>query len=380
MDISTTQRYLILGILAFLILGGIAYLESRKVDTGSATTEGGDIMKEMLPGGEERVAQKAEQYERAKEISSPDGFINTEPFVLADLIGKKVILVDFWTYSCINCQRTLPHLNSWHNSYQDDGLVIVGVHTPEFEFEKEYANVLAATKKFAVEYPVVLDNDYSTWRSYKNRYWPRKYLIDIDGFIVYDHIGEGGYEESEAAIVAALQERIDVLGLDDVVEDDAGDVSEKESNKLPRTPEIYFGSSRIEYVVNVPKRECLGGRCDYIEPDTIPLNGFAFGGDWEIADEYARSFSKNDSITLHFQGKEVNFVAGVSDADPVTARIYLDGELIDGDGVGSDVTDSTISIDTHSLYNLVNLDATEEHILRIEFIEGGVEAFTFTFG
>jgi thiol-disulfide isomerase/thioredoxin len=139
-------------------------------------------------------------------LAGISGYINThDGFRLSEIVGKKVVLVDFWTYSCINCQRTQPYLNAWYKKYKDAGLEIVGVHTPEFAFEKDRANVVAAVEKFGITYPVVQDNDYQTWGTYGNRYWPRKYLIDIDGYIVYDHIGEGGYEETEEKIQELLR-------------------------------------------------------------------------------------------------------------------------------------------------------------------------------
>ena len=148
------------------------------------------------------------KYPRFAELANPDGYLNTDhDITIGEYIGKKVILVDFWTYSCINCQRTLPYLTSWDEKYRDEGLLIIGVHTPEFGFEKEYDNVKRAIEKFNIKYPVVQDNEYQTWRAYKNRYWPRKYLIDIDGYIVYDHIGEGAYDETEEKIREVLKER-----------------------------------------------------------------------------------------------------------------------------------------------------------------------------
>jgi thiol-disulfide isomerase/thioredoxin len=157
--------------------------------------------------------KKSKIYKAAKEITSPDGFINTESqsITIGEFVGKKVVLIDFWTYSCINCQRTLPYLNKWYEKYKNEGLEIIGIHTPEFEFEKKYDNVKKATEKFGIKFPVVLDNDFSTWRAYQNNYWPRKYLIDIDGYIIYDHIGEGAYEETEQKIKAALSERAIIL-------------------------------------------------------------------------------------------------------------------------------------------------------------------------
>ncbi len=156
-------------------------------------------------------------YPRYKEIVDPAGFVNSEPFQLADLVGKKVILLDIMTYSCINCQRTFPYVNAWYDKYKDAGLAVVGIHTPEFAFEHKKENVEEAAEEFGLKFPLVLDNDYATWNAYGNRYWPRKYLIDIDGNIVYDHIGEGGYEETEMKIQELLRERNERLGEDMVI-------------------------------------------------------------------------------------------------------------------------------------------------------------------
>jgi len=200
------QKNIILVLVLVAIFGSIYYLNSQKAETGNSGQSAENNIKIASMAKED----KAKMYEPAKEISSPDAFINSDPFEISDLIGKKVILVDFWTYSCINCQRTLPYLNAWYDKYKDKGLEIVGIHTPEFDFEKEYTNVVEAVKKFDIKYPVVMDNDFSTWHSYNNRYWPRKYLIDIDGYIIYDHIGEGGYDETEQKIQEALKERATV--------------------------------------------------------------------------------------------------------------------------------------------------------------------------
>ncbi len=139
-------------------------------------------------------------YPRYRDIIKPSGYVNTPPLTLTSLVGKKVIMVDFMTYSCINCIRTFPYLNAWYDTYKDQGLEIVGIHTPEFAFEKKIENVREELKKYGIKFPVVLDNDYGTWNAYGNNYWPRKYLIDIDGYVVYDHIGEGGYKETEEKI------------------------------------------------------------------------------------------------------------------------------------------------------------------------------------
>ena len=161
------------------------------------------------------LAQKALIYQKAPELAGIDGYINTDgqPINLSQYVGKDVVLIDFWDYSCINCQRTLPYLNAWYAKYKDQGLVVIGVHTPEFSFEHLLSNVQAAVARFGIQYPVVLDNEYSTWNAFQNEYWPNEYLIDIDGYVVHTHAGEGDYDGTEAAIQQALAERAARLGL-----------------------------------------------------------------------------------------------------------------------------------------------------------------------
>ena len=152
------------------------------------------------------VEEKARRYRPAQELVGIAGYLNTEPFKLADVIGEKVILIDFWTYSCINCVHTLPYLKKWHNRFADEGLVILGVHAPEFQYERKPENVAEAVKKFGLTYPIALDNGFKLWRSYKNRYWPALYLIDHEGVVRFMHFGEGKYAETEAAIVELLSD------------------------------------------------------------------------------------------------------------------------------------------------------------------------------
>lgn len=190
------KRKIILIVIIIAIVAMIFYLESAKPKINANFVDS-EIKIESLENNtlntsvnlltetdKQRIEKKAKKYERAKELVNPDGYINADNITIAGNIGKNIILVDFWTYSCINCQRTLPYLTAWYDKYKDDGFVIVGVHTPEFDFEKKYDNVLKATQKWNITYPVVLDNEHQTWTAYNNRYWPRKYLIDIDGFIV----------------------------------------------------------------------------------------------------------------------------------------------------------------------------------------------------
>jgi thiol-disulfide isomerase/thioredoxin len=155
----------------------------------------------------ERIARKEAEFERAKEIVAPTGFINTDGISIEEAAGEKVVLLEFWTYSCYNCQNTHPYVNAWHEEYEDDGLLVIGVHKPEFEFEKDPASVREAVRQANIEYPVVLDNNDATWDAYDQRYWPARYLIDADGFIRYKHFGEGAYEETEKKVQELLAEK-----------------------------------------------------------------------------------------------------------------------------------------------------------------------------
>ncbi|MBI5699628.1 redoxin family protein [Candidatus Saganbacteria bacterium] len=276
----------------------------------------------------------------AKEITSPDGFINTKPVSLADLKGKKVVLIDFWTYSCINCQRTIPYLNAWYEKYKDHGFTILGVHTPEFDFEKKMENVQAAVDKFGIKYPVILDNDHSTWNSYGNQYWPRKALVDMKGEIVYRHIGEGNYEETEKAIQQALKDlKAPVPG--GMVKPPAA--IEVDFSKI-ETPEIYLGSRR-----SAPGQVRMVGR-------------------WDTQGEYAENKSADARIVLRYRAKNVYFVASAK--EKLTVKVLRDGRPF-----------GSIAVKDETLYQLI-LDPSGygEHTLEIIIPRPGLRVFTFTFG
>ncbi len=352
----------------------IFYLESTKPNRIEETSSE-KIIKPTLA-----KSFKAGRYETAKEIASPHGFINAENIAVSDFIGKKVILVDFWTYSCINCQRTTPYLNAWWDKYKDKGLIIIGVHTPEFEFEKKYENVAKATSQFGIEYPVVLDNDYATWSAYRNRYWPRKYLIDIDGFIIYDHIGEGAYEETEKKIQELLEERMNILGMQGVIEKNIAEPEKAEGADLflRKSPEVYLGASRNE-LLGSGKDGAIGLQA-FQAPQSVKGDTLYLVGDWNIENEFAENKSKNAKIIFRYKGKKVFFVAG-SDT-PVPIRVLRDGKLL-LDEVGDDITNTAQSegtINEHRLYRLIDDSEYGEHTLEIIIENPGLKAFTFTFG
>lgn len=369
-------RIIILAVAIILIGGIIYYLDSQKVS----------MPKRISPGGQEvggltiiPKEEKEKKYPKAIELEGITGYINSDNIRIADLIGKKVMLVDFWTYSCINCQRTTPYLNSWYTRYKNDGLEIIGVHTPEFDFEKIYDNVKKAVVNAKIKYPVVLDNDYATWQAYGNRYWPRKYLIDIDGYIVYDHIGEGAYKETEKKIQELLEERMKILGeRGEILKGTASPEGTIDTNtKMPRSPEIYFGSSRNEYLGNGKKQE--SGMQDFIEPKKILPEILYLAGKWNITDEYAENTEKGAKIIYRYKGKNVYFVATADSLTKVDVRI-------DGVSIGYQAGRDTgvvggLSIQESRLYELVNdPDGYGEHILEIIVDSPGLKAFTFTFG
>jgi thiol-disulfide isomerase/thioredoxin len=372
-----SRQRLILLIVLVVIVVAIGYLQSRKV--GMSRSAAGDSTITSLDTSA-RVKEKEKKYERAKEVSTPDGFINTDLITLQSLIGKKVILIDFWTYSCINCQRTIPYLENWYQKYSDDGFEILAVHTPEFEFEKDFENVRRAVEKFGITYPVILDNDYSTWTAYKNQYWPRKYLIDIDGFIVYDHIGEGAYGETEEKIVELLNERSRILGEREVAQDttEPKNIDAVDFGKV-QTPETYLGYARLQYIANLPSTNCFDTLCTFTLPSEVQRNTFVLGGDWTLKSEQAALSTGDGSLGIGFFANKVNLVAGAS--TPVVAEIYLDGKRIDETYAGADVKDGKVTIGAHDLYNLVDLRGEAgEHLLLIHFLSPQVEVYAFTFG
>ena len=327
----------------------------------------------------DRIKMKSALYQKEPEITDPSGFINTDgqPITLSSFVGKKVVLVDFWTYSCINCLRTIPYLNAWYQKYADQGLEIVSIHTPEFSFEKVQSNVQNAVTSLGIKYPVVLDNDYGTWNAFGNEYWPREYLIDIDGFIVHDHAGEGDYDVTEQAIQKALAERASILGTGPVssgtvapvnaISVDAGQVN---------SPETYFGSNRNEYLAN--GNQSTNGMQNLSIPNNISLNSLYLGGSWNFTSEYAETSDTSAKIVYKYDAKNLYFVA--SSTLGANVNILLDGKPLTTNR-GSDVNaDDTALIKENRLYNIVSGTSYGEHTIEIDVTSGTLDAYTFTFG
>jgi thiol-disulfide isomerase/thioredoxin len=309
------------------------------------------------------------------EIQNPSGFVNTndQPFKIADYVGKQIILLDIMTYSCINCQRTFPYVNAWYEKYKDDGLIVIGVHTPEFAFEKDKENVEKAFEEFGIKFPVVLDNEYATWNALGNKYWPRKYLIDIHGNIVYDHIGEGAYEETEEKIQELLKERAAVLGAATEIKDGLAASAIAEQNTAARSPETYFGALRNEYLGNGEKG--VHGEQTFTPPPSIKNNTQYFGGTWNITGEYAEARS-DATIIYKYNAKEVYLVAESTNGGSI--EVWQDGRRVEGEA-GADAPAGLAPIKDSRLYKLINNHKAGEHTLELK-VSPSVKLFAFTFG
>lgn len=320
------------------------------------------------------------QFKLAPELAQISGYINTDPVTLGDLKGK-VVLVDFWTYSCINCIRTIPYLNAWHEKYADDGLVILGVHTPEFEFEKDYDNVRAAIEKFEIEYPVAQDNEKGTWKEYENRYWPRKYLVDNEGYIRYDHIGEGAYAETEKVIQSLLSERAAYIGANATIDQSISRPENAQSVNFGRidTPELYFGYQFARAPLGNPEGYMPDQIVKYTiaEDATIAPNRIYLDGEWKNNADHMELVSETGRIVLSYSAKAVNIVAGGSGE----LQISEDGSGLNGSSRGSDVSEQgSVAIDGQKLYNLAMHEDYGSREIVIDVAGSGFEIYTFTFG
>jgi cytochrome c biogenesis protein CcdA/thiol-disulfide isomerase/thioredoxin len=290
-----------------------------------------------------------------KWFNTPGG----EQISLAELKRQhRVVLIDFWTYTCINCIRTLPQLRAWDERYRDDGLTIIGVHTPEFPFEKDAGNVEQAIRDDGLRYPVVQDNDYATWDAYANRYWPAKYLIDADGYVRYIHYGEGEYEKTEQAIRTLLAESgRQRLG--------AETRPEVERPMGEATPETYLGSARAERFVNGPLAD---GVRRYRAPGLqLPPDHLALAGTWRVSPSSATAV-RDARLHLDFRAKRVFLVMGSRGRKPRRVRVLVDGRLV-----------KTIAVRRQRLYRLVDLPRAGRHTLELR-VAPGVSGYAFTFG
>jgi thiol-disulfide isomerase/thioredoxin len=316
---------------------------------------------------------------RFKTLDGATLWLNSQPLTREALKGK-VVLVDFWTYSCINCLRALPYIRAWHEKYKDKGLVVIGVHAPEFAFEKDPANVRKAVADMHIAYPVALDNDFKIWEAFDNKYWPAHYFIDADGNIRHHHFGEGKYEESEAVIQRLLAEA-GAKGIDRSYVQDDGSGAEMASDKdSVISPETYVGYGRGE---RFSSPESVGdGPQQFTAPETLNLNHWALAGNWTIQQERSGLNAPGGRIAYRFHARDLHLVLGPGpDGKPVKFRVRIDGQPPGADH-GMDIDAAGVGTVTgERLYQLVRQSGDiRDRTFEIEFLDAGVQAYAFTFG
>ncbi|KQW78802.1 cytochrome c biogenesis protein DipZ [Brevundimonas sp. Root1279] len=372
--------------LGALVLVGVAAI-ALGLDTGLLTRLSAGGTNRIEQGLLARAGAGAPEARRVDVMNLPDfgpmpGFegggpwLNASPLTPQDLQGK-VVVVDFWTYSCINCVRTFPYVRAWAERYKDAGLVVIGVHTPEFAFEKDPANVRDAVRRFDLTYPVVMDNDFAIWRAYSNRYWPAHYFIDARGHVRHLHFGEGDYDQSEQIIRQLLRE----AGRDPgpALSRAAGEGAEAASSRADDSPETYVGYARARSFAS-PEPVLRDAARLYSAP-ALTLNQWALSGSWIVRAEQAEAVQAGGRLRFRFKARDLHLVLGSAGDRPVRFRVTLDGRP-PGPDAGADIDAQGFGrIDGQRLYQLIRRsEGAGEHLFEIEFLDPGAQAFAFTFG
>lgn len=346
-----------------LILASVAWIASgANIDTLFMPAERTEIAQREL-----KLQHGLDKPYVAPEFTGIDRWFNSEPLTMAGLKGK-VVLVDFWTYSCINCVRTLPYITAWDRKYRDQGLVIVGVHAPEFEFEKKADNVQAAIAEHGIRYPVAQDNRLDTWSNFNNRYWPAHYLIDREGRVVYTHFGEGQYEVTENNIRY-------LLGLGEKV---AQTAEEAPAFSAMQTPETYLGYARGRNFES-PEDVAADAAKRYSFPATLQNDHWALAGDWRIGAERSVSTAAGATLRLDFNARKVFLVLGTASGKPIDVAVRLNGKAL-GAAAGKDAPAGRLSVSRNTLYELVDQGRVARGVLEVEAKQPGLEIYAFTFG
>jgi thiol-disulfide isomerase/thioredoxin len=336
---------------------------------------------------QERVAQRSTSSTRAlpvegalPSLTGATGWLNSQPLTPQTLRGK-VVLVDFWTYTCINWQRTQPYVRAWAEKYKDQGLVVIGVHTPEFGFEKNVDNVRAGVKAFRVDYPVAIDSDYAIWRAFDNHYWPALYIVDAKGRIRYHQFGEGEYERTEAVIQRLLREAGNSGIASDLVQVDARGSEVAADWENLQSSENYLGRDRTEGFAS-PGGARVGRGHSYDAPSALKLNQWGLSGDWTVKPDAVVLNKANGRVVYRFHARDVHLVMGPSSQGAsVRFRVLLGGRA-PGNAHGGDVDEQGYGTVTgQRLYQLIRQPTPiADRVFEIEFLDPGVEAYVFTFG
>jgi thiol-disulfide isomerase/thioredoxin len=313
-------------------------------------------------------------------LGGATAWLNSPPLSAADLRGK-VVLIDFWTYTCINWLRTLPYVRAWADKYRDHGVVVIGVHTPEFPFEHDLENVRQAAKNMRVEYPIAIDNDYAIWSAFNNHYWPALYIVDAQGRIRYHQFGEGAYEQSEMILQQLLAEAgIGGIAHELVSVDAQGAEAAADWGDL-RSPENYVGYERTENFAS-PGGAVLDKPRVYAVPARFSLNHWALSGEWTVQQQATVLHAANGRIAYRFHARDLHLVMGpAARGTSVRFRVLIDGKP-PGAAHGIDIDDQgNGTVDEQRLYQLIRQPKPiADRQFEIEFLDSGVEAFAFTFG
>ena len=369
------SRFLVTAVLGIAIgvpLG--SFLRGIVVSQQKPSTE---VRRSFLHGAS---AAKAESSSELESLEHAIEWLNSPPLKASELRGK-VVLIDFWTYTCVNWLRTLPYVRGWAEKYRDQGLVVIGVHTPEFSFEKNVNNVRRAVKDMMVSYPVAIDSDYVIWRAFRNNYWPALYFIDSQGRIRHYHFGEGAYEQSEMVIQQLLTEAGAVGIRDDLVSVDALGLEVAADWSSLKSPENYVGYERSENFAS-PGGAVLDRPRAYERPARLRLNEWAFSGDWTVTKEPARLNKANGSIVYRFHARDLNLVMGpAAQGASVKFRVTIDGKP-PGAAHGTDVDEQGYgAVFEQRTYQLIRQQKPiADRQFEIEFLSPGVDVFAFTFG
>lgn len=379
-----------LGVAMLLGVAAIAFGLDTGVLARISTASGGGIEQRLVqafnpasrPAALQTTADAAPALAELGEMPSLSGTVQwlNSPPLQAEALRGKVVLVDFWTYSCINCLRSLPYVKAWAEKYRDQGLVVIGVHAPEFAFERDVANVAKEAKKLGIDYPIAIDNNYRIWQAFNNQYWPAHYFIDANGRIRYQHFGEGDYAQSERVIQTLLR----LAGGKDtstaISQVHGQGVEQAASRQTDISPETYLGYQRAENFASAPAVQ--DSAADYAASPLLSLNHWALAGNWTIGAERATLNTPDGRIVYRFHARDLHLVLGPAvTGQPIAFKVTLDGKA-PGEMHGVDVApDGSGVITDQRLYQLIRqTDGAGEHTFSIEFERAGVSAYAFTFG